>query len=213
LGTVEETLDQTPDEGVPEEDSPQQGQPQKYRYRITYSKHGSLRYTSQLDLARIWERTLRRAGMSLVYSQGFNPRPKIPVERLNAASPRGLVSLEVRQVETSEASLQSIVWSTVYEVRFRQPQDWQILAERVEELLARTELWRDRRDKRVDVRPLIDHLSVSREPETMLVMELAASADRGTARPDEILAELGLEPADALVLRTAIHFRPDALTG
>lgn len=47
------------------------------RLRIRFSKHGKVRFTSHRDVARIWERTLRRAGVPVVYSAGFNPRPKL----------------------------------------------------------------------------------------------------------------------------------------
>jgi len=56
------------------------------RLRITFSKGGPLAYTSHLDLARAWERSLRRAGVPLAYSAGFNPRPKL---QLAAALPLG----------------------------------------------------------------------------------------------------------------------------
>ncbi len=47
------------------------------RIRITFSKQNALRYTSHLDLHSIWERSTRRAGLPLAYSQGFHPQPKI----------------------------------------------------------------------------------------------------------------------------------------
>jgi radical SAM-linked protein len=47
------------------------------RIRITFSKTGALIYVSNLDLYTIWERAARRAGLSLAYSQGFHPQPKI----------------------------------------------------------------------------------------------------------------------------------------
>ncbi len=47
------------------------------RLRIRFSKHGKVRFTSHRDVARIWERSLRRAGVPVVYSAGFSPRPKI----------------------------------------------------------------------------------------------------------------------------------------
>lgn len=56
------------------------------RLRITFSKDGPLTYTSHLDLMRVWERTLRRAGLPLAYSGGFNPRAKF---QLAAALPLG----------------------------------------------------------------------------------------------------------------------------
>jgi radical SAM-linked protein len=61
----------------------------RYRYRLRFSKRGPLRYISHLDLARVWERMLRRVEAPLVYSQGFNPRPKI---QLAAALPLGYES-------------------------------------------------------------------------------------------------------------------------
>ena len=45
--------------------------------RIRFSKHGKVRFTSHRDVARIWERALRRAEVPVAYSAGFNPRPKI----------------------------------------------------------------------------------------------------------------------------------------
>jgi radical SAM-linked protein len=54
--------------------------------RITFSKSGPLTYTSHLDLMRVWERALRRAGLPLAYSGGFNPRAKL---QLAAALPLG----------------------------------------------------------------------------------------------------------------------------
>src|SRR5271157_296298 len=58
------------------------------RLRITFSKSGALRYTGHLDLAKIWERTVRRADLPLVYSQGFHPQPKI---QLASALPLGFL--------------------------------------------------------------------------------------------------------------------------
>jgi len=58
------------------------------RLRITFSKSGALRYTSHLDLHSIWERTIRRAGLPLSYTQGFHPGPKI---QLAAALPLGFI--------------------------------------------------------------------------------------------------------------------------
>ncbi len=57
-----------------------------HRLRITFAKGEAIKYTSHLDLARAWERSLRRAGVNLAYSGGFNPRPKL---QLAAALPLG----------------------------------------------------------------------------------------------------------------------------
>ncbi|MBT5581698.1 MAG: DUF2344 domain-containing protein [Acidimicrobiaceae bacterium] len=47
------------------------------RIRIQFSKLGKVRFTSHRDVARIWERALRRAELPVAYSDGFNPRPKL----------------------------------------------------------------------------------------------------------------------------------------
>ena len=47
------------------------------RLRIAFSKHGKSRFTSHRDVARIWERALRRTNLPVAYSEGFTPRPKL----------------------------------------------------------------------------------------------------------------------------------------
>lgn len=47
------------------------------RLRIAFSKHGKIRFTSHRDVARIWERALRRTNLPVAYSEGFTPRPKL----------------------------------------------------------------------------------------------------------------------------------------
>lgn len=47
------------------------------RLRIRFTKVGKVRFLGHRDLARIWERTLRRAELSVAYSEGFSPRPKL----------------------------------------------------------------------------------------------------------------------------------------
>jgi radical SAM family uncharacterized protein/radical SAM-linked protein len=45
--------------------------------RLKYAKGELLRFISHLDLLRELERTLRRADVPVLYSEGFSPRPKI----------------------------------------------------------------------------------------------------------------------------------------
>ncbi len=58
------------------------------RLRITFSKSGALRYIGHLDLHSLWERTVRRAGLPLSYTQGFHPGPRI---QLASALPLGFI--------------------------------------------------------------------------------------------------------------------------
>lgn len=59
------------------------------RIRIFYQKELPLRFTSALDIQRIWERSLRRADLKVMYSQGFHPQPKI---QLGLPLPLGYIS-------------------------------------------------------------------------------------------------------------------------
>ena len=47
------------------------------RLRIAYTKIEDARYIAHLDLTRVFERAIRRAGINMSYTEGFNPRPKI----------------------------------------------------------------------------------------------------------------------------------------
>ncbi|MCQ4635828.1 TIGR03936 family radical SAM-associated protein [Anaerovorax odorimutans] len=47
------------------------------QYAIKFSKEGYICYTSHLDMLRLFKRALKKAGIKLSYSQGFNPHPKM----------------------------------------------------------------------------------------------------------------------------------------
>lgn len=47
------------------------------RMRFHYTKGEPVKFVGHLDLARMWERALRRAGLPVAYSQGFNPQLRI----------------------------------------------------------------------------------------------------------------------------------------
>lgn len=47
------------------------------RAMVRFSKRDAARYISHLDLIRLMQRVLRRAGVPLCYTQGFHPHPKM----------------------------------------------------------------------------------------------------------------------------------------
>ena len=73
------------------------------KLRLRYAKRGPLRFTSHRDVARAFERALRRAKVPMAYSQGFNPHPKVS---WIGAAPTGVASeaeyVEIQLVETVE---------------------------------------------------------------------------------------------------------------
>ncbi|MGH9006322.1 MAG: TIGR03936 family radical SAM-associated protein, partial [Acidimicrobiales bacterium] len=58
--------------------------------RVKFAKVGKIRFTSHRDVARMWERALRRSGIPVARSQGFNPRP---IVAFGLALPTGAESL------------------------------------------------------------------------------------------------------------------------
>ena len=46
------------------------------RLRVRYAKRGRLRFTTHRDIARAFERALRRADVPMAYSAGFRPIPR-----------------------------------------------------------------------------------------------------------------------------------------
>lgn len=60
------------------------------KYRLTFTKTDSAGYLSHLELARLFIRAFKRAGLNLVYSKGYHPMPKVSFA---AALPVGTESL------------------------------------------------------------------------------------------------------------------------
>ncbi len=77
------------------------------RHRITFSKTGRAKYLGHLELVRLFIRAFKRAGLSLVYSKGFHPMPKIS---FTSALPVGTESIhETVEIELSDAISISLV--------------------------------------------------------------------------------------------------------
>ena len=57
--------------------APQAGGGGRMKQRVRFTKLGKVRFLSHRDLARVWERALRRAGVRVAYSEGFSPRPRL----------------------------------------------------------------------------------------------------------------------------------------
>jgi len=107
------------------------------KIRLQFSKTGTLRFIGHLDFLRVFQQTIRRAGLPSAFSQGFNPHLLISfalplplgmesvndyadivleeevaageiIKRLNAAAPDGLVVKKAYPVENKAASIVKI---------------------------------------------------------------------------------------------------------
>jgi radical SAM-linked protein len=138
--------------------------PIKQRLYIRFGKFDALIYTSNLDVAKTWERVLRRANLPILYSQGFNTRPRIALasalplgisseceildvsmreplaleglaERIQATSPTGLRIYDIYEVPVRSGTLPTRVRSSEYRIHFEDPIDHIDLQTRINKLI------------------------------------------------------------------------------
>ena len=155
------------------------------RIRINFSKTEIIKYTSHLDLYRAWERTLRRAELPLAYSKGFKPHPHINLacalplgftsendlvdiwleqdiyleeisRRLIKAAPPGIEIKSVFEIPIQTSSLQKQLKACEYLVTLLEKAS--DLPDKLAELLASESLWRERNDKKYDLRGAMEKL-------------------------------------------------------
>jgi radical SAM-linked protein len=205
------------------------------RVRITFSKTDAMRFTGHLDLHRTWERTVRRAGLPLAYSQGFAPHPRInlasalplgftsdcelvdiwlehdlPVAdiqiALEQAAPPGMRIRGCVQVDDRLPSLQSVMEASDFSITFLDP--IHDLEPRYRELMDANDLPRSWRGKPYDLRPLILDafmLPVDSQSRPRLSIRLS-SREAATGRPEEVVAALGVDPSSVRVHRERLIY-------
>ncbi len=203
----------------------------KQRYRIYFSKTEQMRFTGHLDLILTWERTFRRAGLPLSYSEGFSPRPVLNMAAplplgytstgeigdfwlseivtpsefhrvLDKSLPPGLLIQEIIEVgDIFGSKLPALVTAASYSVTLEAKHP--DLTEKIEILLNSASIIRDRKGKTYDLRPLIQKLESDKSSPPKLQMTLSALPG-ATGRPDEILAALGLPTISTHICRTEL---------
>lgn len=206
------------------------------RVRLRFAKRGDLRLVSHHDLMRCLERALRRAGLPMAYSQGFNPRPKVvfplalalgiegrrevvelelaePLgpaavrDRLAAVAPPGLEFSEAEPAPRRAARVESVAYAVAVP-----PERRAEAAAAVAALLADASrpFTRVRPDRAVavDLRPFV--LGAGLDDSGTLRFRLRVAPD-GSARPEEIVATLGLGgllERGAVLVRTEVELAP-----
>jgi len=159
------------------------------RYRITFSRDRTVRFVGHLDLAKAWERILRRADLPIAYSQGFHPLPKItfasalpvgctseaevmdvvlaePMDpsdvaaRLAPALPAGIAVTSIAEVPLNAPALQAALRWAEYVVTIETDETQEQIESKAQTLLAASTLPRERRGKSYDLRPLVLSLTV-----------------------------------------------------
>jgi radical SAM-linked protein len=180
---------------------------------------------------RAWERALRRAGLPLAYSGGYNPRPKLQLARAlplghageeelldvwleepvrpedvtrmtGPVLPEGLAIKDVQQVDPKAPAMQTLVVGTSYRVTVEWDEPVEEVEARVERVLSAEELRHERRGKQYDLRPLVEDLWLMEATEDAVTLHMQLSARPGaTGRPEAVLDALGMGSAFARYYR------------
>ena len=146
------------------------------RLRVKFSRGEELKFISHLDIVRLWERTLRRANVPILYSQGFSPHPQISLavplsvgmtsdaelldlllERpvtpqwfegaLKQQLPNGIRIIQSQQITPTLPSLQSQVRFADYTVGIKTDKTPEEVEELISKLLSQDNLiWQHQRD-------------------------------------------------------------------
>jgi len=206
------------------------------KIRMRFRKTGAMRLVSHHDLMRCFERMLRRAALPFHATQGFHPKPRlvfalslplgiigaeevvdleldaeIPPEEIRARlarqAPSGLEILTVERIATK-------CGAQARRVSYRlalPPERAADVPARAAALLALPECWIERtrpQARRINLRSYLLDLRAGADA---LDMDLLVTP-KGTARPDEVLAALGLDDlldSGAVLERTRLVLHED----
>jgi len=146
------------------------------RLRVRFCRGQEIKFISHLDIMRLWQRALHRAGIPLAYSEGFSPHPRISlalplaigvtseVELMDVSCtkwissqgftttvsrelPLGIEILQVHQIALTLPSLQSQVRYAEYNVEVETKKEKRDIESAFTSLLAAKHLpWQHQRD-------------------------------------------------------------------
>jgi len=198
-----------------------------FSYRVRFTKTGKMRFLSHHDLMRLFERALRRSGLPLRMTEGYNPHPVIAfptalglgIESLDEilefeltswTAPRQLEKLlgeqlpegvGVASAEAFDRKQRSYVNYVEYEAAC--PGQHEGLEARIAAFLALKECpverVSDKGSKTVEIRQYVMALEADKEKD--LVYLRIRITDQGTAKPEEVLRSVGIKIDDDVRLR------------
>ncbi|WKZ23534.1 MAG: TIGR03936 family radical SAM-associated protein [Candidatus Brocadiaceae baterium WH-1] len=199
--------------------------------RLRFTKEKDIHFISHHDLMKVFERAVRRAGIPVAMSKGFNPHPKLSIplalsvgvtgkdeifelELIRPIPPEVLTEnlgkqlpkeIQILSSEILPDSGKDVVRSIVYEVIFSNTDFLKTL--KIDEFLQKTSILVDRTKdgcrKLFNIRPSIEDIQVRHN---RLVLMIRIMPD-GMARPDEILCALSVSRENEFfeIIRTKVN--------
>lgn len=204
------------------------------RVWIKFAKESPLRFLSHLDLMRAWQRAIRRAGLPVAYSAGFNPHPKISFasalavgvtsaaeyldiqfaklldgaafERLAVTLPPGLKMLAWCRIPEATPALMSLVCAAQWELPLFAEESHN-LQEALQSLLEASALPVEREGKKGVKNVDIRPLIYRLEVDKneLCLRMLLGSGGAGVVRPGEVLTLLRLSATQNKLHRAALY--------
>jgi len=175
---------------------------ERYKYRICFSKEGAMRFIGHLDLLRLFQRAIKRSGLPVSYSAGFNPHQLVsfamplPIGHSSAAEyvdiefehplddiaspltaqlPDGLKIVNVHRLREGERAAAAQAAAAMYEIEFPELIN---LNEYVNELMSAKSIIVEKKTKSgtaaTDIR--LDIFSLRAEGNTLHAMLASGSA-------------------------------------
>ena len=204
----------------------------RQRIRLHFAKRGDARFLSHHDLMRAWEMALRRSGLPLRHTEGFNPRIRLsmplalglgiasedeileidldgwtPAEELKGRlAPQLSPGLELIDLDLVAPGQKGQVAWVEYAARISDAEGARLEA-LLDQQAVMVERVKEEERKRLDIRPYL--LSVRREGDGDWRIRLKVTP-AGTARPDEPLKAIGIEGPQVTGLLTKMKTEMEA---
>lgn len=210
------------------------------RFQIRFTKTGLLRWISHRDLARLWERMVRRCELRLAMSEGFSPKPKISFpsalalgvesedevvemtlrdsisveelwELLRRDGTEGMAIKQVLPMEKGTPKCQFAAASYAYFLPEAEPPTDSEIEQQIHQLIDEGKITFHR--KGVETQADLDEQVVElRISNRVLTMTLKGSRT-ASLRPTDVLASLGIDhlmQCGARLLRTKTHLEHES---
>jgi radical SAM-linked protein len=131
------------------------------------------------------------------------------LKELSKSLPNGIFLNSIEEIPENQKALNGLVESSEYCVILKYVDiDFSSLEKSIQILLNKQIIERERHNKRYDLRPLITSLEAqqSNDAHPQIYMHLCALSG-ASGRPDEVIKELGIDPALCEIERIRINFR------
>jgi radical SAM-linked protein len=208
-----------------------------FKVRLQFSKSGALRFIGHLDFLRVFRQTVRRAGLPMAFSQGFNPHMLISfalplplgmesandyadltldselsyseiTDRINSVAPNGLVIKNAYFAENKAASVVSVA-DYIVKISETPPSEPFVCAEKaIEKILQSEEIIIAKKTKNgVKETDIREDIFAIEMEETAIKMRLSAGSARFLS--PFVVAEMifGEKPSAAAISRIELFMR------